>query len=243
MTRSAHRVLGDGSAGALVDVIRDVARHHDLILGLGDLALRAADIPGVRVVALLVLDESSVPQVAGLSDHAVAPTDLVSRLRTAPVVAEACSRREVIKDLSPSSSRWPGVAVDALLAGGYMGIAVVPSALPNSIGGALLAMLDADPGESGFDALAVLADLLPIIIHQADPEPDQVARVRTLRRALDDRNTIEQAKGMLAKRFDVTPDVAWVRLRRRAEVLGCTIAEAAAAVVTGTDVESAGGDD
>jgi hypothetical protein len=239
MSPSTDGSLGRESAAALVDMIRDVARHHDLIVALGDLAARAAEIPGVRAVAVLVVDEFAVPQVAALSDHALEPTELITRLRVSPVVIESCQRREVVVDPMASSARWSALVLDGLRGLGCLGVAVVPPGVPNAVDGALLALLDGDPGGEGVAALTIFAEVLSIVVHQADPHPDALVRAGILRRTLDDRNTIEQAKGMLAERFGVSPDVAWIRLRARADALGIPIADAARAVVGRVDDDPA----
>jgi len=227
----ARQVLGVGTAGDLVDVIREVARRRDLIHGLGELASRAAQVPGVRIAAVLVTDEFGVPQVVGLSDHALTPTSLVARLRTEATVSAACSGDVPAVDLDPASGSWAPEVLAGLAEVSCIGVAVVPPVTPSTVAGTLLAILDAEWLDGGVTALAVFADLIAVVVQQAGSHPDEVARVRTLRRALDDRNTIEQAKGMLAERFAVPPDVAWVRLRSRADALGVSIAEVAAAVV------------
>ena len=235
---SVSEALGAESAVALVDLIRDVARRHDLIVGLDDIATRGAAVNGVRVAAILFEDEFATLQIAALSDHEVASTELVSRLRTVSPIVDVWTRREPLIDLSPSPMRWPAAILDDLTRLGCVGVAVVPPAAPDTTDGVLLVLLDSDPGDAGIVALGVLADLVAIIIHQADPQPAREARLATLRKTLDERNTIEQAKGMLAERFGITPAVAWVHLRSRSSALSITIAEAATAVVDRSDLEA-----
>ncbi len=235
---TASEAFGPESAGALVDLIRDVARRHDLIVGLGDIAERSATATGVLVAAVLLEDEFSTLQIAALSDHDVAPTSVVTRLRTAPTVIDACNRRETVIDLAPAPTRWPADILAGLAELGCVGIAVVPPSTSDAGDGVLVALLGADPGDTGIAALAVLADLVAIVVRQADPQPDRVARLATLRRTFDERNTIEQAKGMLAERFDITPAVAWVRLRARSRELSVAVAEVARAVVERDDLGS-----
>lgn len=222
----SSRVLGVESVSMLVDLIRDVARRHDLIFGLGEIAVRGAAVPGVRSVAVLLPDELGTLQIAALSDHEVAPTALLARLRLDPSIVAAVAQRQSLLITAPDTD------VSDL---GYAGVGVVPVPAPATIAAGLLVLLDDELDDAARNALEVLAELVSIVIHQGDPLPDGEARARTMRRALDERNTIEQAKGMLAERFDITPAVAWVRLQRRAEALGIGVAEAATAVVERRD--------
>jgi hypothetical protein len=227
----ARDLIGGELAGDLVDVIRGIGSDGDLLRGLDELAMRAARVQGVRVAAILVIDELGVPQVVGLSDHALVPTSLISRLRTAPTVSSACSSNEPFVDLAPTEGRWSMRMLGDLDSLGTIGVAVLPPATPTPLGAAVLAVLDADPLERGMLSLAVFADLVAVVIRQAEPQPDDVTRLRTFRRALDGRNTVEQAKGMLAERFGIPPEIAWRRLRDRAEALGASIVEMATDVV------------
>lgn len=76
-----------------------------------------------------------------------------------------------------------------------------------------------------------LADSATIALLQSDPREDSIVLAQHLREAIEARNALEQAKGVLAARFDCDEDVALDQLRLAAQTLGLTLGAVAQGVV------------
>jgi AmiR/NasT family two-component response regulator len=98
-------------------------------------------------------------------------------------------------------------------------------------------VFQATPG--AFDEAAVLAgqalaDVATIAIPQARAVEDAARLAGQLERALASRVVVEQAKGILAERLGIGPEVAFTRLRRYGRQRGLHLAELARRVVDGS---------
>ena len=76
-----------------------------------------------------------------------------------------------------------------------------------------------------------LADSATIALLQSDPREDSIVLARQLRVAIEARNALEQAKGVLAARFGCDETVALEQLRLAARKLGLTLGAVAQGVV------------
>jgi hypothetical protein len=76
-----------------------------------------------------------------------------------------------------------------------------------------------------------LADSATIALLQSDPREDSIVLARQLREAIESRNALEQAKGVLAARFACDENVAVEQLRLAARKLGLTLGAVAQGVV------------
>jgi GAF domain-containing protein len=77
-----------------------------------------------------------------------------------------------------------------------------------------------------------LADVATIALLQADPREDAVVVTRRLHMVVEERNTIEQAKGVLSQRFSIDAEEAFVQLRKAGELTGTRLVDVAMSVVT-----------
>jgi AmiR/NasT family two-component response regulator len=98
-------------------------------------------------------------------------------------------------------------------------------------------VFQATPG--GFDQAAVfagqaLADVATIAILQARAVEDAARLAGQLEHALESRVMVEQAKGILAERLGIDPEVAFARLRGHGRQHGLHLAELARQVVDGS---------
>ena len=100
-----------------------------------------------------------------------------------------------------------------------------------------LNVFQATPGS--FDQAAVLAgqalaDVATIAILQARAVEDAAQLAGQLEHALESRVMVEQAKGILAERLGIDPEVAFTRLRRHGRQRGLHLATLARQVVDGS---------
>jgi len=195
-----------------------------------------------RCVELVEVDEAAV-MLASPSGHlqAVASSSERSRLlelfelqnedgpcldayRTGVVVSVA--------DLTREGERWPSFGPRALEVG-FTAVHSVPLRLRGDVIGALN-LLRAGPGElDAADAKLVraLADIATVGVLHERIVTQSVATASGLQTALNSRVRIEQAKGILAERADVTIDEAFELLRKYARSNSQKLTEVAAGVV------------
>ena len=100
-----------------------------------------------------------------------------------------------------------------------------------------LNVFQATPGaldEAAVLAGQALADVATIAILQARAVEDAARLAGQLEHALESRVVVEQAKGVLAERLGIDPEVAFTRLRRHCRQHGLHLAELARQVVEGS---------
>jgi GAF domain-containing protein len=134
--------------------------------------------------------------------------------------------------------RWPQFCQRALEEGFSM-VHVLPIGLRSETIG-VIEVLDPVPVELTSEkvtALQKIADLATIALIQDQLVQHNVDFSKQLQQALDSRIVIEQAKGFLAARLDLTPDIAFRFLRDYSLAANCEIGEAAEGVVGGRITE------
>ena len=138
-------------------------------------------------------------------------------------------------DLADAIERWPVFSAAATTAG-FGGTHAVPMRLRGRVIGALNLFTDA-PVHLSDDEIAVaqaMADVATIgLLHERSLR-EQTIVSEQLQTALHSRVLIEQAKGVLAARGEVTVDVAFTRMRDHARRTGRTLTAVATAVVMGS---------
>ncbi len=125
-----------------------------------------------------------------------------------------CGRPVIDHDLEAVEGRWPRF-VPVALAAGYRSVHAFPVRLRQQVIGALnLFRAETGPLDAA-DALVAqaVADATAIAILQQRALHDVQLLARQLRAALDSRVLIEQAKGMLAERANMSISEAFVRIR------------------------------
>ena len=138
-------------------------------------------------------------------------------------------------DVSQMRARWPLFAEAAAVAG-YRSAHALPLRLRGTIIGAMnlftttelpLTVDDVSVGQG-------MADIATIGLLQQRRAVEQDVLTEQLQTALNTRIMIEQAKGMLAERADVTLGRAFVMMRERARLTQRSLTEVATSVLDGT---------
>jgi len=148
-----------------------------------------------------------------------------------------CVRTRVIvtsDDLESDRDRWP-VFVPEALGAGFRSVTAVPLRLRDDVIGGLN-MFSATPRSvSGADLrlARALADAATIGILQQRAVHRTSVLAEQLQLALNSRVSIEQAKGVIAERHDVSMDVAFQALRRYARDNNRKLHDVASGVVSG----------
>lgn len=137
-------------------------------------------------------------------------------------------------DMTTATARWPRFAVEASERG-YASVHAVPMQLRRDTIGALNLFSDHADGLSDQDAAVAraLADTATIGILQERAIRRSEVFTEQLQTALNNRVTIEQAKGVLAHAGDVDMDQAFQTLRRHARSQQTRLTDLASRLVTG----------
>jgi GAF domain-containing protein len=176
----------------------------------GNLALVASSSEGTTLLEIFQLQNNEGP--------------CLDCVRTGTAVVSA--------DLEADRERWPMFVPEALAAG-FRSVAAVPLRLRDeTIGGLNLFSDDESLLAGGDRQLAqALADVATIgILHQRSAHRTSVL-AEQLQHALNSRVLIEQAKGVIAERDQVSMEVAFATLRKHARDHNLKLGDVAVAVV------------
>ena len=215
----AETLASDPDLGAYLDA---ACRHCVALAGVDHAVIvhRDAASDGARQVA--ASGEMADALVSGCPDPAATPW--AECMATGQPVPAA--------DLRDSRDRWPWFSGHALAAG-LRTVTALPLGTHAEVTGALVLLGGAAPDPAGIGLAAALADAAGAGIVLAGELQRQQNAIAQLQSALTSRIVIEQAKGMLAERWKVTPDEAFDALRRLARTGQRRLADLAVAVIEG----------
>jgi GAF domain-containing protein len=177
----------------------------------GNLALVASSSQEIRLLELFVLQNNEGP--------------CLDCVRTGTAVTSS--------DLDEDRDRWP-LFVPAAHMAGFRSVAAVPMRLRDQIIGGLNLFMDVPGAVSTVNRrlAQALADVATIGILQQRSLHRSHVLSEQLQTALSSRIVIEQAKGVLAERSNLTMDAAFAALRRHARDHNLKLTDVATAVVT-----------
>jgi hypothetical protein len=194
-----------------------------------------ADLLDVQAVSLLALDEDGAPVLEAASEETA---ELLTRFELAygqgpGMDALRIGERTACADLTTARLRWPRFAPVALDAG-VAAVCGFPCRPLGPVVGALTLYMSA-PGTLSEDNIAygrglAAAVSLGVTAHRGR---ELAVRAEQLQGALDSRIAIEQAKGILAERSNISVDEAFAILRKHARGTGTKMRDVARDVVTG----------
>ncbi len=153
----------------------------------------------------------------------------VMAFRTGEVIA--------IADLTDEADLWPEYCQAAARVG-VIAVAAIPMRLSKHTVGALN-LYDREPrtwAQEDLDVATVMAQMATLCLIHASHHRQQVELNQQLQTALDSRVVIEQAKGALGARHQITPAEAFERLRHHARSHNTTVRNVAEAVL-GLDLD------
>lgn len=197
----------------LTDTLVDDFDIIDLLTVLADscVELRLAAAAGI----LLVDEDSKLRVMAASSDRARLLELFQLQNDEGPCLDAFAGKEPVVEfNLRTAKARWPIFAPEAVDAG-FRSVYAVPLRLRSTVIGALNLFGD-QAGEIPSADLRIaraLADVVSIAIIQNQTIKESEVRAVQLKRALDSRVAIEQAKGMLAERNHIDMDSAFRHLR------------------------------
>jgi GAF domain-containing protein len=226
-------------AQAFVELADTLVAGYDLMEFLQTLVGRCTDLLEVDAAGLLLADTSGTLRlIAASTEHARVVELFQIQNDEGPCLDCYRTGRAVIaSDIRSGRAvgRWPKFAAAALEMG-YAGVHAIPMRLRDQVIGTLNLFKTAPDGldPAVVVAATALVDVATIGILQERAVHQQEVVAGQLQRALDSRVIIEQAKGVLAERLGITPDEAFVVLRRYARDRNYRLTELSGDVIRGT---------
>jgi len=199
------------------------------------LTARLAELLVPAEIGLLIADQAGRLTVAAAStDRAGELARLQVQQDDGPVIDSHRTARPVIEArIQRASVRWPRFAQAAARAGVSL-VTALPMRRRDRTVGVIFAAAAGSRRLAAADVwlAQVLARTGAIAIAQQRELSRSVVAAERLQRALDSRVVIEQAKGAVAARLDITPDQAFELLRAHARRTSSLLAEVAGQVLS-----------
>jgi GAF domain-containing protein len=226
-------------AQTFVELADTLVAGYDLIEFLQTLTERCVELLEVDAAGLLLAGADGTLQLVAASTEQARVAELfqiqndegpcLDSYRTGQPVVISDVRSE------QAAARWPRFA-PAAREMGFAGVHAIPMRLRDQVIGTMN-LFSSVPG--GLDpavarAARTLVDVATIGILQERAVFQQELVASQLQVALNSRVVIEQAKGILAERLEMTPDEAFVMLRRYARNHNHPLTQLAADVIRGT---------
>lgn len=218
-------------AVALIEVTRSVTEGAETVDIFTDLAETCVRLLPVSAAGILLRDIDGALQVIGASSPSAHLLDLFQVQNEEGPCLECTMTGRPVSDveLAVESSRWPRFA--ELARAGFSAVYALPLRSRDVTVGALnlFAIEQLSPGR--LVVAHALADAATLSLLQVDPHVDVQIVIRRIHLAVESRNAIAQAQGMIAQRFGIDPADALIRLRGVSERLHLPLSEIANAVV------------
>ncbi|RJQ76620.1 ANTAR domain-containing protein [Pseudonocardiaceae bacterium YIM PH 21723] len=217
----------------LADTLIDDFEVMDFLHLLVD---RCVELLGVDAVGILLEDRRGRLQLVAASDEQVKLLELfLLQNDEGPCLdAFACGVVMSHPDLSTAQARWPRFAPAAVL-GGFAAVDAFPMRLRTEVIG-VLSLFRAHPGDLDPRAgrmTQALVDVATIgLLHERSIRSKEVL-TEQLQAALSSRVIIEQAKGLIAERFNLDMADAFAALRNYARRHSIRLGTYAQSIVTG----------
>jgi len=224
-------------ARTMVQLADNLVDDFDIVDLLTVLVDRCVEVLDVAAAGIMLAVPSGQLQLITASSEAMRIVELFE-LQTAEGPCLECfqARQPVVnQDLTTAHDRWPRFAPIAVEQG-FRAADAIPMRLRGQIIGALN-LFRIESGSLNDDDLAAaqaLADIATIAILQSRRTIATQDLNAQLENALASRIVIEQAKGMIAERHNVTADEAFVDLRTHARNHNMRLADVARSTLAGT---------
>ncbi|OBI62983.1 GAF and ANTAR domain-containing protein [Mycobacterium sp. E796] len=221
-------------AKSFVELVDSLVDDFDLVDFLHLVTVRAQQTLGVEAVGLLLADNHGGLNVVAASSEQARVLELF-QLQHAEGPCLDCYRtgRPVsCPDLSSEFERWP-LFVPKALDTGFAAVHALPMRLREQVIGGMN-LFTVTRGDLDADLLAVgqaLTDVATIGLLQERAISQRELLIEQLQTTLKHRLTVEQAKGILAERADVTVDEAFGLMRAYAHGCGRKLTDVADALV------------
>jgi len=226
-------------AQAFVELADTLVAGYDLMEFLQTLTDRCVELLEVDAAGLLLADGRGVLRLVAASTEGARVVELF-QIQNDEGPCLDCYRSGqpvIVSDIRADRAavRWPKFAAAAREMG-YAGVHAIPMRLRDQVIGTLNLFRTEPDGltPAVIVAATALVDVATIGILQERAVREQEVVAGQLQLALNSRVIIEQAKGVLAERLRLTPDEAFVVLRRYARDHNHPLTELSSDVIRGT---------
>jgi hypothetical protein len=219
-------------ARTFVDLAQSLSSGQDSFEVLSMLSQRTVEVLPVASSGILITDQAGVLQVIAASSPSAHLLDLFQIQNEEGPCFECCKTGLAVSDvLLSENGAWPRYSALARKHG-YTATYALPLRSKGVVLGALNLFAQMELSLERLLVAQTLADAATLSLLQLDPVMDLEIVARKVFFTIEERNIVEQAKGMISQRFEVTADVAFERIRQTSEKISCHIIEVARAIVS-----------
>lgn len=218
-------------AVTLIEITKSVTQGAETIEIFTQLAEKCVSLLPVSAAGILLRDIGGTLQVIGASSPSAHLLDLFQVQNEEGPCLECTMTGNPVSDVELSAGgKWPRFS-ELTGAHGFTAVYALPLRSRDLTVGALnlFAREQLSPGR--LVVAQALADAATVSLLQVDPQYDLQIIIRRIHMAVESRNTVEQAQGMIAQRFTIDIEEALIRLRNVSERTSLTLVEVATAVV------------
>jgi hypothetical protein len=214
---------------AVVTLVDSLLDDFDVVELLTELTERCAELLDIAATGFLLADPLGQLRMLAATSSQTRELELFQvHVDEGPCVECYASGRPIsVADLRAETRRWPQF-VPAALEAGVVSVHAVPMRAAGIVLGSL-GLFGSRPGElteSDFLVAQTLAHVACVAILQEHP-PTPSTVLPQLRSALTHRIVVEQAKGFLRERLDISVDEAFTMLRTYARTHGAHLTDVA----------------
>jgi len=219
-----------------VEVADTLVDDFDVIDLLHTLAERCVQLLDVDAAGIMLIDQRGHLRAAAASTENARLVELFELQTDAGPCIDCCRSGEPVinADLDAHAERWPRFA-EAARSSGFVAVHALPLRLRETIIGALNLFSEGEGaiGDQDKSLARALADVATIGILQQRSVHQGRVLTDQLQHALNSRVVVEQAKGILAERHNLSVTEAYGRLRRHARDHNLKVSELAGRLVQG----------
>lgn len=217
----------------LSEFTAELVAPYEVDAMLDQLAERVTSVLGLLGSGVSLLRGERLEFATAVDPRIAAVEQVQQDSQDGPCATAARTGRPVtVEDLSTDPNRWPAYQHAAQLAE-VAAVASLPMRLAGRTVGALNLYSESPRRWSHEDlaAATVMADMATAYVINASEQHHQAELNKQLQRALDTRVIIEQAKGMVASRQQISVELAFERIRAHARRRKATVHTVAEAIV------------
>ncbi|MFJ8827326.1 ANTAR domain-containing protein [Streptomyces sp. NPDC102467] len=232
--------MADGSlelrlAAALLDTVDTLLDDFDAARHLRRLADSCVELVGARGAGVFLRRPDGPVPVAQSAEQYNCVRELLRRDWSASPAHDSLETGKAVwpvaLDSAEAAARWPDFTA-AARGKGVAAVCTVPLRRRGDVFGALSMVLPELPGtDRGLAIAQTLAEAAAVGLHNQHAYAQYRELAGQLQGALASRVRIEQAKGMLAERWESTPDAAFTILRQYARSNRLPLVQVAQAVI------------
>ena len=218
-------------AAALIDVSQMATHGASIVNVFSVLSNQCVELLPVSAAGILLIDGDNSLHVIGSSSHAVTLLDLFQAQNNEGPCRDCCVNQVMVfSENIAADQRWPNFSKLAVEAN-FVSVYALPLQAQKVVVGALNLFAQEPLTSEQLATARSLADAATLAFLQADMQQDRLLIARKLRSALEGRNVIEQAKGVLSERHGISMMEAFWSLRDASNQRDIDIVEMATAVV------------